>query len=394
MRSIPLFFPIRPSYTGDMKILSGWDERARRLLADSKGPWGSGGDADRPARPTIVPPSSPPPGAEGPWAEPPRKRRGDKAFGPGGSLDDLLRKGRQRLGGGPGGGGFNGGGGGSIGFRPDASLIVWALAAVVALWLVLTSMHRIAPEERGVVTRFGRYETTLPPGIGITLPSPIDRVTKIDVEKIQTIDLGSEESETLMLTGDQNIIDIAYQVRWNIRDPEQYLFELAQPDETIRQVAESTMRAAIANVTLRGAMGDKRGDIETRVQDEMQRVLNGYKSGVLIQGVAIKQADPPAAVNDAFKEVSAAQQQAQSYVNQARAYALQLTAKAQGEAVAFDKVYGQYKLSPDVTRRRMYYETMERILGGVDKTIIDAPGVNNYQALPPVMRSAPQGAAK
>ncbi|MEO7787570.1 MAG: SPFH domain-containing protein, partial [Sphingomicrobium sp.] len=168
----------------------------------------------------------------------------------------------------------------------------------------------------------------------------------------------------------------------------------AQPDETIRQVAESTMRAAIANVTLREAMGDKRGELENRVQEDMQLALDGYKSGVLIQGVAIKQADPPAAVNDAFKEVSAAQQQAQSYVNQARAYALQLTAKAQGEAVAFDKVYGQYKLSPDVTRRRMYYETMERILSGVDKTIVDAPGVNSYQALPPVTRSPAPGAAK
>ena len=377
-----------------MKILSGWDARARRLLADSKGPWGGGGDGDRPAKPTIVPPS-PPPSPEGPWAEPPRKRRGETPFGAGTSLDELLRRGRQRFGGGPGGGGGGGGiGGGNVGFRPDASLLFWILAALVALWLALTSMHRIAPEERGVVTRFGRYETTLPPGIGITLPSPIDRVTKLDVSRIQTIDLGSEESETLMLTGDQNIIDIAYQVRWNIRDPEQYLFELAQPDETIRQVAESTMRAAIANVTLREAMGDKRGDIEIRVQDEMQRVLNAYRSGVLIQGVAIKQADPPAAVNDAFKEVSAAKQQAQSYVNKANAYALQLNAKAQGDAVAFDKVYGQYKLSPEVTRRRMYYETMERVLTGVDKTIIDAPGVNNYQALPPVMRSAPQGAAK
>ena len=366
-------------------MFTGWDARARRLLADSKGPWGAGESSDEESG--EAKPAPPAGGSDGPWGEPPRKRRAESPFAGGGSFDQFLQKSRQRL------SRSSGGGGGGARFRLDGSIVVWTLAALLALWLVFTSMHRIAPEERGVVTRFGRYVATLPPGIGITLPAPIDHVRKIDVEKIQTIDLGSEESETLMLTGDGNIIDIAYQVRWNIRVPEQYLFELAQPDETIRQVAESAMRAAIANVTLRDAT-QKRGEIEIRVQEEMQRVLDAYHSGVLVQGIAIKQADPPAAVLDAFKEVSAAQQQAQSYTNQARAYALQLTAKAQGEAVAFDKVYGQYKLAPDVTRRRMYYETMERVLQGVDKTIVDAPGVTNYQALPPVQRSVPRETGK
>src|SRR5690242_4949522 len=118
----------------------------------------------------------------------------------------------------------------------------------------------------------------------------------------------------------------------------------------------------------------------------MQRILNGYRSGVEIQGVAIQQADPPSEVNEAFKEVTAAQQDAKSYVNQANAYALQLTAKAQGEAAAFDKVYEQYKLAPEVTRRRMYYETMEQVLGKVDKTIVEAPGVTPYLPLPQVKK--------
>ena len=368
-------------------MFTGLDARARQWFADAKGPWGSGGGDDEPP----ATPDEPPKGtADGPWGVPPSKGRVDRPFGGAGGIDDFLRRSRQRFN--PGGG--NGAGGGGAGFRPDGSLIVWAVAAVLALWLVSTSFHSIAPAERGVVTRFGRYVATLTPGVGITLPSPIDRVRKVDVDNVREINLGSEESETLMLTGDGNIIDIAYQVRWNIRAPEQYLFELAQPDETIRQVGESAMRAAIANVTLRDAMGAKRGDIEIRVQEEMQRVLDSYKSGTQIQGVAIKQADPPAAVLDAFKEVSAAQQQAQSYINQANSYALQLSAKAQGEAVAFEKVYGQYKLAPDVTRKRLYYETMERVLAGVDKTIVDAPGVNNYQQLPAVQRSVPQGAAK
>ncbi|HEU4705481.1 MAG TPA: FtsH protease activity modulator HflK [Sphingomicrobium sp.] len=362
-----------------MTILSGLGARARGLFADNKGPWGpTGGNGDEP------PPSDG--GGPGPWGEPPRRGR-RSATPPAGnvaSLEEFLRRSRARFG--EGGGGFSG--------RPDRSLFVWAVLAVVILWLLFTTMHRIAPEERGVVTRFGRYSHTLGPGISLTLPAPVDRVRKVDVENIRNIDLGSTGTETLMLTGDQNIVDIAYSVRWNIRDPELYLFELAQPDETIRQVAESAMRAVVSRYSLNDTIGEGRGDIETRVQDVMQTVLNTYRSGVRIQGVAIKQADPPQAVNDAFKEVSAAQQEAQSYINQARAYALQLTAKAQGEATAFDKVYEQYRLSPDVTRRRMYYETMERVLANVDKTIVEPTGVTPYLPLPQVQKSAPREPAQ
>ena len=142
------------------------------------------------------------------------------------------------------------------------------------------------------------------------------------------------------------------------------------------------MRAVVARVSLRDAMGDRRGQIENQVMEAVQRVLDSYRAGVLIQGVAIKRADPPEAVNAAFKEVSAAQQDAQRYVSQATAYAQQLTFKAEGEAGAFDKVYEQYKLAPDVTRRRMYYETMEEVLRRVDKTIIEAPGVMPILPLP------------
>ena len=355
-----------------MTIFSGWGARGRALFSDNKGPWGSppgsgGGD--------------PPPGDEpaGPWGEPP-KRRSKSA--PVTSLDEFLQRSRGRFGG-PGGGLGLGGG-------PSGSLIMWAVIALGVLWLLFTTMHRIAPEERGVVTRFGRYSHTLSPGIGLTLPAPIDRVQKVNVEEIRNIDIGSAAEETLMLTGDQNIIDIAYQVRWLIRDPEQFLYELAEPEETIRQVAESSMRQVVAQVTLQDAMGVKRGEIEARVQEEMQQTLDRYQSGVAIQGVAVRQADPPAAVNDAFKEVNAAQQKAQSYINQANSYALQLRQKAQGDATAFDKVYEQYKLAPGVTKRRMYYETMERVLQNVDKTIVETPGVTPYLPLPEIRRSTPR----
>jgi len=359
-----------------MSIFTGWGARGRAFFSDTKGPWGS-------------PPSGggqePPSGNEpsGPWSEPPKRRAGGtKATVT--SLDDFLRKSRGRFGGG--GGGFGG-----LGGKPNRSLLTWGAIGLVAIWLLFTSFHRIAPEERGVVTRLGNYSHTIESGISWTLPAPIDRVQKVNVEEIRPIDLGSAAEETLMLTGDQNIIDIAYQVRWNIKDPEQYLFELATPEDTIRQVAESSMRMIVGQVSLQDAIGNKRGEIEARVAEEMQQTLDSYRSGVVIRGVAVKQADPPAAVNDAFKDVTAAQQDSQSYINDANAYALQLRQKAQGEATAFDKVYEQYRLAPEVTRRRMYYETMERVLQGVDKTIVETPGVTPYLPLGQIQRTAPRG---
>nr|WP_294168971.1 FtsH protease activity modulator HflK [uncultured Sphingomonas sp.] len=360
-----------------MTSMTGWVSRARALLVDSKGPWGPGtggvsGGVDDPLPPTSD-------GGGGPWREAPRARPAPGKLGNIGNLDDLLRRSRARLG--PGGGG--------TGRRPDRSLIIWGVIALALLWLLFTTVHRIAPEERGVVTTLGRYSRTLGPGIGITLPSPLERVQKVDVENIRAVELGSAAEETLMLTGDQNIIDLAYSVRWNIRDPEQYLFNLAEPEETVRQVAESAMRAAVSGVTLNEAIGEGRGEIEAEVQENMQRVLDAYRSGIVLQGVAIRQADPPAAVNDAFKEVTAAQQQAQSYVNDANAYALQLRQRAQGEATAFDRIYEQYRLAPEVTRRRMYYETMERVLQNVDKTIVETPGLTPYLPLQQQGRTPP-----
>jgi len=357
-----------------MSIFLGWGSRLRGLNADNKGPWGpsgsdSGGD-----------PASGDDG-NGPWGDPPR--RGRRIGGGAGisALDELVRRSRARFGGGGGGGD-----GGGLPRRADGSLVFWIIMAVALLWLVFTSTHSIAPGQSGVVTTFGRYSRTLGPGVSFTLPAPIQRVKKVDVQKIQTFDLGSEGSDDLMLTGDQNLIDLAYTVRWNIRSPELYLFQMAQPDETIKEVANSAMRAVISQVSLNDAMGDKRAEIEIKVAENMQRILDSYRSGIQVQGIAIKQADPPDEVNDAFKKVTAAQQQAQQYVNNANSYALQLHQKAQGEATAFDKVYGQYKLAPEVTRRRMYYETMEDVLSKVDKTIVETPGVTPYLPLPQVQK--------
>jgi membrane protease subunit HflK len=357
-----------------MTTISGWGGRVRGLFTDTKGPWGhSGSDGGDPPLDD---------GQGGPWGEPARRgRRPGLGATNVSAIEDLLRRGRARFGG--------GGDGGGLPRRPDRSLVLWVILALVLIWLVVTTTHSIAPGQSGVVTTFGRYSRTLSSGVSFTLPSPIERVTKIDVQKIQSIDLGSSNPDDLMLTGDQNLLDLAYQVRWNIRSPELYLFQMADPDETIREVAESAMRAVVSQVTLNDAMGDRRAEIEARVAENMQRILDSYRSGVQVQGIAIKQADPPEAVNDAFKRVTAAQQQAQQYVNNANSYALQLHQKAQGEATAFDKVYAQYKLAPEVTRRRMYYETMEQVLSKVDKTIVEAPGVTPYLPLPQVQKPQP-----
>jgi membrane protease subunit HflK len=360
-----------------MKRIFGW---MPGIMSMAQGPWG--GKSDGPDGNDGKGPGGDG-GPRNPWTQPsrPTGQKGPSA------IDELLRRGRESFGqGGGGGGGFGG-------LPPRANgKALWpaAIALLVILWLVLTSFHRVGPQERGVVTFLGKYSRTLSPGISLTMPAPFETVSTVDVEEIRTIDVGSTnaESENLVLTGDQNIIDLAYSVRWNIRNPELYLFQLSDPDAAVREVAESAMRSVLASVSLDDALGAGRTAIEQQVEQRMQEILNGYRSGILIQGVAIKQADPPSAVNDAFKAVSAAQQTAQTYLNEARAAAQQVTAKAQGEAASFDKVYEQYRLSPDVTRRRMYYETMEGVLSNVDKTIVEGGNVTPYLPLPEIKRRA------
>jgi membrane protease subunit HflK len=336
------------------------------LLNEGGGPWGGRGGGNGGGG------SGGSGGPRNPWSQPPE---GDKP-GPRGNsaLDELLRRAR-----------------GVRGQMPDGSnparWVGYGLLALIGLWVLLTSIHQIEPAERGVVTRLGRYSHTLEPGVSFTLPAPIDRVQTIDVQSIRTIDIPGGTGERLVLTGDQNLIDLEYTVRWTIRDPEQYFFQSVDPDTTIRSVAESTMRAALANMTFNQAVGTGRNTIQDEVTQRMQAVLDSYRLGVRIEGVAIKQTDPPEAVVDAFKEVSAAQQNAQTSINQSRAYAQQIIQKAQGDAGAFDRVYAQYKLAPEVTRRRMYYETMERVLSKVDKTVVEAPGVTPYLPLRELRRA-------
>lgn len=352
-----------------MRRFFGWLRRPGMMMSDNRGgPWGPGGGGDGGGGGNDGGGGGP----RNPWG-PGRRKPGPRGGGGGRgggdvtSLDEFLRRSRARFGGGlPGGG------------RP---WIIYGLGIVVLLWLAFTSIHRIGPQERGVVTTLGWYSSTLPPGIGFSWPWPIGGVTKVDVAGIRDLQIGGR-TENLILTGDQNVINLGYTVRWNIATPEYFIFNLAQPDETVREVAESAMREQVASVTLDQALGAGRSDIEARVRARMQEVLNNYRSGVQIQSVSVSQSGPPAQVNNAFLEVSAADQQARSAVNAARGYAQQITAQAQGEAAQFERLYAQYRLAPEVTRRRMYYETMEAILQQTDTTVVEAPGVQPFLPLP------------
>ncbi|MBA16200.1 MAG: protease modulator HflK [Sphingomonas sp.] len=345
-----------------------------------KSPWGGnggnkGGDGD----------DSSGGGPRNPWAFPPEGKRPR----PGGSttLDELLKRARR--------GGGSGGPGGPSGGMPTlpGGKGMWALiiGGLLVAWVALTSFHTIGPEQRGVVTYLGRFGGVLGPGIYPTWPAPFASVAIVNVDEIQVENFPKGEETNLMITGDQNIVDLTYQVSWNIANPEAYIFQIENPEDTVRSVAESAMRAVVATSTLDETLGAGRDVIEVRVQQMMQDILDEYNSGVQVRGVAIKNAAPPSEVEDAFKAVTAAQQQVQTDLDNARAYAGQIVAQAQGNAAEFDKLYEQYRLAPEVTRRRMYYETMERVLEHADTTVVEAPGVTPYLPLPELRRRAAAG---
>jgi len=402
-------FRRKGSYNEGMTDLGGLFARIGRekglFMTGKKSPWGSGGgnDAAPPGdggsgeAPDAPPPAGTPPSKDGPrnpWLPPQSGTPGKDAPGAGQrrgpNIEDIFR---NRKGGGGGGGG-RGPTMPRLPQRPDGkSWLPVGIAVVVVLWLATSMVHLISPQEKGIVTTFGAYSRTLDSGTALTLPWPIQSVTLDDVTSVRSESIPEGDGEKLMLTGDQNLVDLTYLVRWNIKDLKQYMFQLAEPQQTVREVAEAAMRQSIAEVTLNDAMGSGRQQIEQNVRDRMQAVLDAYRSGVIIQGVDIKKTDPPTKVVDAFKEVLAAQQDAQSEVNRAQAWAQQLTARAGGEATAFDKVYEQYKLSPEVTRRRMYYETMERVLSQTDKVVLEAPGVQTYLPLPALKRAEPAAPA-
>jgi membrane protease subunit HflK len=355
-------------------------------MAGRKSPWGNDGDGggDGAKEPpaggeggeTPAPPPPPPSGPRNPWlpgnGAPEERRRP-----PG--IEDIFKN----------RGGSGGGGGRGFPRFPTTpggrSLGKYLAAGVALLWLGVSSYHQLSTSEQGVVTTLGSYSRTISPGANWTLPWPLQSVKIEDVGSIKRNSIPEGEAENLMLTSDLNLVDFSYLVRWNIKDLKLYTFQLKDPKQTVIEVAEAAMRASVAEVPLNGVMGGAgRAEIEIRVRERMQAVLDAYRSGISVLGVDIKKADPPDKVNDAFQKVTAAQNDAQRDLNNAQAGAAQVLARAQAEAGAFDKVYEQYKLAPEVTRRRMYYDTMERVLSNNDKVVVEGPGITPYLPLPQV----------
>jgi membrane protease subunit HflK len=350
-----------------------------------KGPWGGGaGDGDDGGKEA---------GPRNPWAQPPG---GPKRNPRPSALDELLKRAR------PGGGGSGGGGGMPFewpGGGNARSLWLAGVGALVLIWIALTSFHPIGAQEIGVVSYFGRYSGTLSPGWNVTPPAPIATVRKINVTVIRTFNFPEGGAPNLVLTRDQNLVDLGYSVQWNITDPEKYAFEIADPDENVKATAESAVRAVVANTTLDDVIGSGKQAIGMNIATAMQKILDDYQSGIHIVSVSLNNPAPPQQVMDAFKDVTSAQQDAQSNINRARGYAQQVMAIAQGEAGAFDRVYAQYKLAPEVTRRRMYYDTMEAVLSKTDKTIVEPRNITPFLPISPGSKAvpvpdAPQGEAR
>jgi len=314
-------------------------------------------------------------------------------------IDELVKKGQEQLrvlmggkGGGGNGRGPMGGSGGPIFTKGTIGL---AALAAVGLW-VYASLYTVRPEEQSVELLFGEYVATGNSGLNFA-PWPVVRAEVIPVTTERTVDIGTGRGQAadagLMLTGDENIIDIDFQVSWNISDPRAFLFNLRDPEQSIRAVAESAMREIVAQSELAPILNRDREAIAQRLEELIQSTLDSYQSGVAILRVNFDRADPPEEVIDAFREVQAAEQerdrlqsQADAYANrvlagargesaqlleEAEAYRAQVVNEAEGEASRFVAVLGEYTNAPEVTRKRLYLETMETVLGGLDKIIVD-----------------------
>ncbi len=357
------------------------------MAGNNGGPWGGGGDDNRGNNGNSNGGNPPP--------RPPR-RPGEGPQIP--EIDELMNKGREQLRvlmGGRGGKGPNGtGGGGGNGPALTRGTIGLGVLAAVVLW-GMASIYTVKPEEQSVELLLGDYMSTNGPGLNFA-PWPIVSREVLAVTSERSIDIGTSRSGLdagLMLTGDENIVDIDFQVVWNISDPQQFLFNLADPEQTIEAVSESVMREIIAQSQLAPILNRDRGSIAERLKSEIQSTLDSYASGVNIVRVNFDKADPPEPVIASFRKVQDAEQerdrlqnvadayanrveaeargQAAQTVEQAEGYRAQVVNEASGEASRFSAVLTEYAKAPEVTRKRLYLETMEKVLGQLDIILLD-----------------------
>ncbi len=355
-----------------------------------KNPWGGGGGSGEDGTSGNEGEgggSGDSPGPRNPWlpggGEPGKRRSA--------SIEDIFKsrgpEGPRRSG----GGGGQGGGGFRFPERPDGkSWVPVIIGGVALIWVGVTSFHFIQPGEQAIVTWLGgKYAGTLDSGMKLTAPWPIQLVEKENVTQVRLEEVPGTKTEKLILTGDQNLVDLSYLIRWNISDLTLFKYQLSDPRDALLEIGEAAMRAAVARQDLDSVLtGAGRAEIEQDVRTAMQARLDAYRSGISVQGIEINKVDPPSRVEEAFKDVSSAQQDADANINRARAVAQQVLARAQGDASEFNDIYEEYKLAPEVTRRRLYYETMEQILSKTDKTIVESGNVTPYLPLPELKRRA------
>ena len=356
----------------------------------------------------------------GPWGG-----GGQSPWGRGGgrqppNIEELLRKGQDRI------RQFIPGGGAST------KGVVLIVLAIIAVWLA-TGFYTVNPREQGVELIFGRLFEVTGPGLKYNLPGPIGEVLTPQVEAINRVDVGYRGTadtgarggvardvpeESTILTGDQNIVDVDFQVQWKISDAVAFLFNIRDPEATVKRAAESAMREVVGQATFDDTVTVGRQQIEERTEELLQAILDSYGSGISIENVRLQKSDAPAEVIDAFNDVQRARQdkdrlqnEAQAYANsivpeargeaeqmiqQASAYRERLIKEADGEAQRFTLVYDAYLVAPGVTKRRMFLETLGQVFGSADKIIIDGPlgggqGVVPYLALPEINKRSKEG---
>lgn len=386
------------------------------MAGNNGGPWGGGGNRGGSGG-----------GDDDGRRQPPRRPGSDGPQIP--EIDELVNKGREQLrvlmGGGGRRPGAPGGGGGGDGFRLTRGTFGLAALAVVALWGFM-SFYTVRPEERSVELFLGSFSATGEPGLNFA-PWPLVTYDVVNVTSERTESIGSTgapgDNTGLMLTTDANLVDIGFQVVWNVNDPAKLLFNIRDPELTVRAASESVMREIIAASTLAPILNTDRGIIADRATSEIQAALDAYESGITVVRVNLQKADPPAEVIDSFRQVQAAEQerdrlqrQADAYANrvlaeargqaaqiveQAEAYRARIVNDALGQASRFSAVLTEYLVAPEVTRRRLYLETMERVLGNVDKIVLDpaiaggegGQGVVPFLPLDQLIRSNPGAAA-
>ena len=296
---------------------------------------------------------------------------------------------------------------------------------ILGIWLA-SGFYRVLPDEQGVVLRFGKYVNQTQPGLHYHIPYPVEKALTPKVTKVNRIDVGYRSAsdtgratsvsdvpeESLMLTGDENIVDIDYSVFWIIKDAGKFLFNIQSPEDTVKSVAETAMREVIAKNGIQSILTEGRAQIEIDTQNIMQEILDSYDSGISITQVQTQKADPPNQVIDAFRDVQAAkadkeraQNEAEAYANdviprargeaaqilqQAEAYKQEVVALAEGEASRFLAIYNEYRKARTVTQERMYLETMEKVMADINKIIIDKKsggGVVPYLPLPELKKN-------